>query len=130
MTLDIHIVLSLLLLLIPSRNLYVLYTEKKFIPLARKVRFWTPAYFSLMGAVAFTGFVLSAFLHNFISVETVIMIASLLIIMILEIKKQKKIRPITSKEIEAQKSFILFARKKYIADIALIMLSFGVGFIL
>lgn len=130
MTLDIHITLSLLLLLIPFYNLYILHSEKEFIPLARKVRFWTPAYLSLMGAIAFTGFVLSVFLYNFISIKTVTMIVSLLIMMISEIKKQKRVRQITSKEIEAQNSFILFAKKKYTIDIVLIVLSFGVGFIL
>jgi len=128
MSVDIHIFLSFMMFLIPLRNLYVLYTEEKFISLAKKVRYWTPAYFSLMSAVAFTGFLLSAFFINFISFETIAMFVALLIIFITEIKKQKKIRAITSKELEAQQSFIAFAKKKYTSDVILLVLAMSVGF--
>lgn len=128
MTLDIHLFLASIIFLIPLRNLLVLYTQKQFISLARKVRFLTPAYFSLLAALMFTGFVLAAFLHNFISVSVIVMLGVFLAIVITEAKKQKWVRRISSKELDEQQRFIKFAKRKYIADILLLTVAFLSGY--
>lgn len=128
MTLEIHLFFASLLFLIPLRNLLVLYTQKNFIPLARKVRFLTPAYLSILAALLFTGFVLSAFIKDFISLSNTIMFIVFLTVVITEAKKQKWVRRITSKETEEQQKFIAFAKKKYITDLLLLGIAFAAGY--
>jgi hypothetical protein len=123
MTRDLHEFFSLAIFLIPIYNLYILYTKKNFIALAKRVRLFTPLYFSMIAAITLTGFNLSAFLRDFNSPHVVIMIISTLIIFIMEIKKYKKIRIIKSKEYDKHKVFIAFAKKKYYADLFLLTIS-------
>ncbi|MFP4332270.1 MAG: hypothetical protein ACLFQJ_03140 [Campylobacterales bacterium] len=123
LTRDLHEFFSITLFLIPLYNLYILYTKKNFIALAKRVRLFTPLYFAIIAAVTLTGFNLSAFLRDFNSPHVLIMIFSTLIIFILEIKKYKKIRIIKSKEYDKQKVFIAFAKKKYYLDLFLLTIS-------
>lgn len=124
-----HIAFILLLTLIIIRNLYLLYFEGNFITLAKKIRFPTPIFHSLIAINFFTGVLIIVLFSGF-NFFILFMIASTLFIMIAEIKRYKKIRVIRSKDFELQAEFKEFAKKIYLIDLGLIFGIFILNYII
>jgi hypothetical protein len=86
----------------------------------------TPLYHGLNFATAYTGAIVAAYSHD-LSLTVILMVISTIIIMVLEIKRYKKMRIITSKNIEAQDEFIIYAKKIYAIEIGVIIFVFVVS---
>lgn len=121
-----HIIAILALLIIMFINFYNVLNSTEFIPLAKKLRFTTPLYHMANAIVAYTGGIVAAFSHD-LSITVILMIATSIFVMVLEIKRYKKMRVIKSKEFEKQKEFVLFAKKIYMMEIGAIIFTYVIS---
>ncbi len=112
-----HIYMIYCLVLIIIFNLVNVYFSSDFISLAKKLRFMTPLFHGINATVAYTGAIVSAYVHD-MSYTVILMIIATIFIMVLEIKRYKKMRIITSDDIQSQYDFKLFARKIYIIELS------------
>lgn len=126
-TTKVHIFFILALAIIIIRNLMILLTEKNFITLAKKIRFPTAMFHTLIAVTFFTGILLMTLPYTYdlgtdvkFNLLSIVMIAFTLFIMIAEIKRYKKLRVIKSGDKEKQEEFKKFAKKIYIIDLVLI----------
>ncbi|MEA1913882.1 MAG: hypothetical protein U9N30_01065, partial [Campylobacterota bacterium] len=110
-----HIVMIYCLLAIIVFNFISTLFASDFIALAKRLRFMTPLFHGINATVAYTGAIVSAYVHD-MSNTVILMIVCSILVMVLEIKRYKKMRVITSEDIEGQYAFKLFARKIYIAE--------------
>jgi hypothetical protein len=118
-----HIFAIYVLLGIMIFNYISLLKVKDFVTIAKRLKFMTPAYHGLNFTVAYTGAIVSAYSHD-ISPTVIFMILSTILIMILEIKRYKKMRVITSTNIQAQEEFIIYAKKIYAIEIIVVIVTF------
>jgi hypothetical protein len=125
-SISVHFYLVFAMLFMIGMNLYFVITTKPFVVLGRYLKSVTPLFHSINAALAYTGIVAMAFNHD-VRWVVVIMIPVTFVIMILEIIRRKKMRTIKSDEINKQKEFVKFARKIYIFDIALLVITFIVS---
>lgn len=119
-----HIYAIYFLLAIMLFNTYLVFTGgKDFIKTAKTFRIMTPLYHVINASVAYTGGIVSAYLHD-LSPTVILMIATSILVMVLEIKRYKKMRVIKSYEKELQVEFFVFAKKIYMIEIAAITFTF------
>lgn len=121
--LQIHIFLVILLFFLPLHNLYMLYTQKNFVQLAKRIRFFAPLNHSFIAGVIFSGVVIAFYNHDFFSIRQLFMYLIAIYLIVSEVKRYKKIRVISSKDIELQEEFIKFAKIKYSLDVAILLIS-------
>lgn len=105
----------------------ILYSESNFITLARKIKFPTAMFHTLIAITFFTGILLMSLPYTYdlgtntkFNILSIVMIIFTLFIMVAEIKRYKKLRVIKSIEVAKQQEFIKFAKKIYIIDLILI----------
>ena len=98
----------------------------EFIPLAKRLRFMTPLYHMANAFVAYTGGIVAAYSHD-LSITVVLMIATSIFVMVLEIKRYKKMRVIKSDEVEKQEEFRKFAKKIYTMEILAVMFTYVIS---
>lgn len=115
-----HVFMIFCLLSIIIFNFLNLLFSSDFISLAKKLRFMTPLFHGINATVAYTGAIVSAYVHD-LSYTVILMIVVTIFVMVLEIKRYKKMRIITSENIQAQYDFKLFARKIYIIEFCAII---------
>lgn len=115
-----HVYMIYCLLGIIVFNFLTVLFSSNYIGLAKKLRFMTPLFHFFNACIAYTGAIVSAYVHD-LSPTVVLMIATTIFIMVLEIKRYKKMRVITSDNIEAQFQFKLFARKIYLVEFSAIV---------
>ncbi|MGP1580921.1 MAG: hypothetical protein ACTTH5_07905 [Wolinella sp.] len=125
-SLDIHLFFAYFMAIPPFLALYFLYTERRFIKLAKKIKLIAPAYYFLISVALFSGIILATMFRQ-ISPKTLGMFLALLGIFLLELKRHKLQKPITSSEHEAQARFITWAKRKYILDLFLLAFAFWLG---
>lgn len=105
-------------------NAFLVFTgENDFIKTAKRLRFMTPLYHLTNAVVAYTGGIVAAYTHD-LSYTVILMIATTIFVMVLEIKRYKKMRVIKSYEKEKQVEFFIFAKKIYIAEISAIVFTY------
>jgi hypothetical protein len=102
--------------LISAFNLYLVTTYDNYIKLAKKIKFIAPSFHISNSIVIFTGLLMEFFTKNFSFYIHIMSLISILFIVI-EAKRYKKMRAITSKQVVLQKEFILFAKKVYIIEL-------------
>ena len=107
----IYIFLSVMLF-----NMYSVLSATDFIKLAKRLKFTTPLYHMLNAMIIYTGAIVSAYTHD-VSITVVLMIATTIFVMVLEIKRYKKMRVIKLAEVEKQVEFVKFAKKIYMMEI-------------
>lgn len=115
-----HNFLTYLFLGVMLFNIYSVYTCKKFIPLARRLKFTTPLYHVCNAMIMYTGAIVSAYTKD-ISLTVILMIATSIFLMVAEIKRFKKMRVIKSDNIQAQDDFRVFATKIYTIEIIVLV---------
>lgn len=119
----IHLFLSFLLLLPPLLNLYVLFTNLSHTQKLRALAVCAPAYYTLLSACAFSGFVVWAMLGFVFTFKILLMLALWLAILVSEIKRhkfQKQIR--IEADFTKREKFFRFVQIKYILDVCAIVL--------
>lgn len=115
-----HVYMIYCLLGIIVFNFLTILFSSNFISLAKKLRFMTPLFHFFNACIAYTGAIVSAYVHD-LSPTVILMIACSIFIMILEIKRYKKMRVITSENIQAQFEFKLYGRKIYMIEFSAII---------
>ena len=118
-----HIYAILVLFIIMAFNLMSVLSAKEFIPLAKRLRTTTPLFHMSNAIVAYTGGIVAAFSHD-LSLTVILMIATTIFVMVLEIKRYKKMRVVKSTDIEAQEQFKKFAIKIYRIEILALVLTY------
>jgi len=121
-----HVYSIIALLFIMMFNYLSVAKMTEFIPLAKRLRFMTPLYHMANAFVAYTGAIVAAYSHD-LSITVVLMIATSIFIMVLEIKRYKKMRVIKSTEIEKQQEFKVYAKKIYMMEILAVMFTYVVS---
>lgn len=104
----------------------VLSAKDNFIKTAKKLRFMTPIYHVTNAIVAYTGGIIAAYTHN-LSFTVILMIATSILVMVLEIKRYKKMRVIKSEQIVEQEEFYKFSKKIYTIEIVALVFTFIVS---
>jgi hypothetical protein len=126
---QVHIFFIVLIFFFIVRNLYLVLTIKEFIPLAKKLKFMTPAFHGVIAAILYTGITIQFFYRDFESISIYLMIAATIFIMVAEIKRYKKMRVIKSDDLNAQEAFRAFAKKIYFVDLLLIIAIYILGLV-
>jgi len=101
-------------------NLYSISTAKGFVALAKRLKFMTPLYHLTNAIVMYTGAIVSAYAQHF-SFTVVLMIAASIFLLVIEIKRYKKMRVIKSTDIQLQKEFLVYGKKVYTIEIAVLV---------
>ena len=104
-------------------NLISVFIVNDYLKLVKRLKLMTPIYHSLNFIVVYTGSIVAAFSHD-LSITVILMLATTIFIMILEIKRYKKMRVIKLNEIEKQNEFKSFAKKIYIMEILAISFTY------
>ena len=121
-----HIYSILVLFFIMMFNYISVAKVDGFIPLAKRLRFMTPLYHMANAFVAYTGGIVAAYSHD-LSITVILMIATSIFVMVLEIKRYKKMRVIKSTEIEKQEEFRVYAKKIYTMEILAVMFTYVIS---
>ena len=118
-----HLFFIYILLAIMLINIYSVYTVKDFVTLAKRLRFFTPMFHTLNAIVIYTGTIVAFYAKTF-SFTIFIMIAAAIAIMVLEIKRYKKMRIIKVADKQLQSEFVVFAKKIYTTQIAILIITY------
>jgi len=121
-----HIYAIMFLLMVMSFNYLIILKQTDFLKLSEKLKFTTPLYHTANFTVAYTGAIVAAFSHD-LSITVILMVATTIFIMILEIKRYKKMRVIKLQEFDKQKEFVLFAKKIYNMEILALLFTYIVS---
>jgi len=121
-----HVYSIMALMIIMIFNYISVSKMDQFIPLAKRLRFMTPLYHMANAFVAYTGATVAAFTHD-LSITVVLMVATSILIMVLEIKRYKKMRVIKSDEHAKQVEFVLYAKKIYTIEILAVVFTYIVS---
>lgn len=107
-------------------NLIAVTVIKDFLKLAKLLRFMTPLYHLINAMIIYTGAIVSAYTKD-ISPTVILMIAAGIFILVIEIKRYKKMRVIKTTDIVLQQQFYVYARKIYMIEIAVLILTYTVA---
>ena len=121
-----HVYAIVILMLIMIFNLTSVLKVDDFIKLSHRLKFTTPLYHTINFAIAYTGAIIAAYSHD-LSLTVILMIATTIFIMVLEIKRYKKMRVIRKKDIDKQNEFVVFAKKIYTMEILALMFTYVVS---
>ncbi len=104
-------------------NLYSVLTVKDFVKLAKRLKFMTPLFHLCVAVMMYTGAIVATYAKVF-SWTIALMIPTAIFLMILEIKRNKKMKVIKSTDIQLQKEFVIYAKKIYIIEISVLLTVF------
>jgi hypothetical protein len=122
-SIETHIIVIFIFLALMVLNLYNSFAEIGFYELRNRLKISTPLFHTLNTIVIYTGVIVSAFNHD-ISFAIILMIAASIFVMILEIKRNKKMRVIRSTDIQLQKEFKQYSQKIYSMEIITIITAY------
>jgi hypothetical protein len=114
-----HIYLIYIFSSIMFFNLILVLILKDFIKLAKLLRFMTPLYHLINAMIIYTGIIIWVTMKSF-DLTILFMIIGSIFLLVIEIKRYKKMRVITSKNIQGQKEFYSYAKKIYIIELFVI----------
>ncbi len=121
-----HIYTMIILLFVMVFNLFSVLKVDDYIKLAKRLKFMTPIYHSSNAIVAYTGGIVAAFSHD-LSWTVLLMIATTIFVMVLEIKRYKKQRVIKADDLEKQIEFRAFAKKIYMIEISALIFTYTIS---
>ena len=118
-----HINFIVVLLFIMIFNLFTVLKVDDYFTMIKRLKLMTPLYHTINATVAYTGGIIAAFSHD-LSITVILMLATTIFIMILEIKRYKKMRVIKTAEFEKQVEFRVFAKKIYMMEISALVFTY------
>jgi len=121
-----HVYSIMALIIIMIFNYISVLRMQSFIPLAKRLRFMTPLYHTMNAFIIYTGAILAAYSKE-LSATVILMIATSIFIMVLEIKRYKKMRVIKSTDYEKQQEFVIYAKKIYTIEIIAVIVTYGIA---
>lgn len=114
-----HVFMLFVFLSVMVFNLYSVLSVKDFVVLAKRLKFMTPLYHSINAVVIYTGMIVAAYSHD-LSPTIILMIASGIFLLVIEIKRYKKQRVIKVSDTKLQEEFYIYAKKIYIIEISVL----------
>lgn len=121
-----HIYSIYILVFIILFNFFNVLMVDDFVKLVKRLKIMTPIYHMINAIVAYTGAIVAAFSQD-LSITVILMIATSIFVMVLEIKRYKKQRVIKSDEIQKQIEFKKFAKKIYTMEILAIIFTYTIS---
>jgi len=121
-----HVYAIVILVLIMINNLFTVMKVEDYFTIVKRLKLMTPIYHSMNAVVAYTGGIVAAFSHD-LSPTVILMLATTIFIMVLEIKRYKKMRVIKVAEIEKQQEFRVFAKKIYMMEISAVVFTYVIS---
>ncbi len=121
-----HVYAIVILVLIMINNLFTVMKVEDYFTIVKRLKLMTPIYHSMNAVVAYTGGIVAAFSRD-LSPTVILMLATTIFIMILEIKRYKKMRVIKVAEIEKQQEFRVFAKKIYMMEISAVVFTYVIS---
>lgn len=121
-----HVYAIMILMFIMIFNLFSVLKVDDYFSLVKRLKFMTPLYHSINAVVAYTGGIVAAFSHD-LSITVILMLATTIFIMVLEIKRFKKMRVIKLSETQKQLEFRVFAKKIYMMEISALVFTYIVS---
>lgn len=121
-----HVYSIVALMLIMIFNFYSVMRLKDFKALSKRLRFMTPIFHISNAFVIYTGSIVAAYSHK-INPTIILMIATSIFIMVLEIKRYKKMRVIKLNQKAKQQEFVMFAKKIYNLEIIAILFTYTIS---
>ncbi len=121
MSMDLHIFFVFLTLIIAVINLIVVMKIKDYIPMTKRVEFFTPLYYLSLSIVIFTGFVVLSVYHFQMKSTVYFMIVGAVVVIYGAFKTHKKFKRTRAKDIESQTIYRKFATNKYKVDIVVLL---------
>jgi len=121
-----HVNFIVILMFIMMFNLFSVLKVDDYFDLIKRLKLMTPIYHSVNAVVAYTGGIIAAFSHD-LSITVILMIATTIFVMVLEIKRYKKMRVIKTAEFEKQAEFRVFAKKIYMMEITALLFTYIVS---
>lgn len=121
-----HAYAIMVLVLIMIFNLFSVLLVQDYFSLVKRLKLMTPIYHSMNAVVAYTGGIVAAFSKD-LSITVILMIATSIFIMVLEIKRFKKMRVIKLSETDKQIEFRAFAKKIYTIEISAVIFTYVIS---
>ena len=121
-----HVYSIVALMLIMVFNFYSVMRMRNFVELTKRLRLMTPIYHMANAFVVYTGAIVAAYSQD-LSITVILMIATSIFVMVLEIKRYKKMRVIKTTQIAKQQEFVMFAKKIYNLEILAILFTYTVS---
>ncbi len=121
-----HVYSIVALMLIMVFNFYSVMRMRNFVDLTKRLRLMTPIYHMANAFVVYTGAIVAAYSQD-LSITVILMIATSIFVMVLEIKRYKKMRVIKTTQIAKQQEFVMFAKKIYNLEILAILFTYTVS---
>ena len=121
-----HVYVITILLFIMIFNLFSVIKVDDYFTLVKRLKIMTPLFHAVNAIIAYTGGIVAAFAQD-LSITVLLMMATTIFVMVLEIKRYKKQRVIKLDEIEKQLEFRLFARKIYMMEISALVFTYIVS---
>jgi len=118
-----HVYAMVILMLVMGFNLMSVLKVNDFIRLSQRLKFMTPIYHMLNFVAVYTGAIVAAYSHD-LSPTVILMVATSIFIMVLEIKRYKKMRVIRTKDFDKQNEFLVFAKKIYMMEISAVLFTY------
>lgn len=121
-----HVYAIVILVLIMINNLANVLKVQDYFTLVKRLKLMTPIYHSMNAVVAYTGGITAAYSRD-LSITVLLMLATTIFIMVLEIKRYKKMRVIKVAEVEKQQEFRVFAKKIYMMEISAVVFTYVIS---
>ena len=123
MSVEIHLFFVFLTLVLAVINLFVVKSCSDYIKMTKKFELFSPLYYLSLSVVIFTGSVVLAVFKFHANHAVYLMIFTSLIVIIGAFKAYKLFKKTRVRDINSQEIFRKFAVKKYLLDIALILVT-------
>ena len=115
-----HVYMIYILLSIMIFNLFSVFMIKKFMVLAKLLKFMTPLYHLANAMVIYTGVIVMAYTKE-VSAIVILMIGGAIFLLVIEIKRYKKMRVIKTSDVALQCEFYSYAKKIYSIEIVVLV---------
>ena len=130
MSINLHLFIIVSTILLALYNIYASYNLKDEVKYINRMKYIQPQYLSLVTAVMFTGIIVMAVNHFVIKPSLILMIIAVLIIYFTSTKLHMIRKHVHTHDIQEMNYLRGFVTKKYMVDIALIVIVAGVSFMM
>ncbi len=120
MAISLHVIFVVIALLIAVLSFFFVRSDKEFRGFSNRVESVSLQYYIMLAALFFTGLVVLGATGFSVSLRVVMMIAAICWIIYSSVRLHKLFKKTKEVDIESQKTFKEYAKKKYIVDIILI----------
>ena len=128
MSVQIHIFFAFLTLALAVINLFVVKSCSDYIAMTKKFELFSPLYYLSLSVVVFTGSVVLAVFKFHANHAVYLMVFTSVVIIIGAFKTHKLFKKTRVKDVNSQEVFRKFAVKKYLIDIALMLITIILAF--